>query len=183
MKNIYNLFGLFLITVFLGVNMTFSQIAVPDNIKTKAEYYNYLAKLRGKPLLQKIASPEDRKRSILNVGNVEARIRNSATLGYDRDGKCYEFPSGSGISYRWTMAPLVGYKKADGTPVVASGTYGAQRGHEDEFEPIGGLDAGWSDSPKNNFGIAASDRPDTWPAAWPTDGYMPKVGEKGFPGI
>jgi hypothetical protein len=169
--------------VFFG-NILFAQNSIPAAIKTKADYYNYLAEQRGKDkLLEKPSSSLDRKRSILNVGNVEARIRNSATFGYDRDGKCYVFPAGGNISYRWTMAPLVGYVKGDGTKVVASGTYGAQRGHEDEFEPIGGLDAGWSDSPINNFGIAASDRPDTWPAAWPTDQYMPPIGEKGFPGI
>ena len=184
MKRIFIILGFTVFLVFLFSTILYSQNAVPNHIKTKAEYHDYLAKLHGsETLLQKVSGVADRKRSILNVGNVEARIRNSATLGYDRDGKCYEFPAGSGISYRWTMAPLVGYKKGDGTPVVASGAYGAARGHEDEFEPIGGLDAGWSDSPKNNFGIAASDRPDTWPAAWPTDAYMPTVGEKGFPGI
>ena len=184
MKIIIKILGYSILPVLIFSTFVFSQKTIPDYIKTKAEYHDYLAKLRGtKTLLQKEASAADRKRSILNVGNVEARIRNSATLGYDRDFKCYEFPAGSGITYRWTMAPLIGYKMEDGTPVVASGTYGAQRGHEDEFEPISGLDAGWSDSPKNNFGIAASDRPDTWPAAWPTDAFMPPVGEKGFPGI
>ncbi len=150
--------------------------------KSKDEFYNYLAKQRGyNPLLHKPSGPFDRKRSILDVGYVEARIRNSATLGYDRDGKCYEFPAGSGITYRWVMAPLVG-AIVDGQKWVACGTYGAARAHEDEFEPLGGLDAGWSDSGRN-YGIAASDRPDTWPASWPTDPLMPTVGSEGFPGI
>ncbi|MFW9997776.1 MAG: hypothetical protein ACFFD4_37395 [Candidatus Odinarchaeota archaeon] len=184
MRRILFILGFSVFLVLLFATLSYNQNTLPDNIKTKAEYHDYLAKLRGdETSLLKPSGAEDRKRSILNVGNVEARIRNSATLGYDRDGKCYEFPAGSGISYRWTMAPLVGYKKTDGTPVVSSGAYGAQRGHEDEFEPISGLDAGWSDSPANNYGIAASDRPDTWPAAWPTDEYMPPIGEKGFPGI
>ncbi len=199
MKKIILILGaLAILITSIGVSPSFAQKIDPKalNIKSKLEYHNYLAKLRGKePILEKSTSPQDRKRAILNVGNVEARIRNSATFGYDRDGKCYEFPAGSGISYRWTMAPfrwtmapLVGYKKPDGTKVVASGTYGAQRGHEDEFEPIGGLDAGWSDA-TNNFGIAASDRPDTWPASWPTDPYMPPLKEISagwgnyFPGI
>ncbi len=192
MKKIILILGVFaLLVASIGLSSSFAQKIDPKalNIKTKIEFHNYLATLRGKePILERAAGPQDRKRAILNVGNVEARIRNSATLGYDRDGKCYEFPSSSGISYRWTMAPLVGYKKADGTKVVASGAYGAQRGHEDEFEPIGGLDAGWSDN-ANNYGIAASDRPDTWPSSWPTDPFMPPVKEisagKGnwFPGI
>ena len=151
-------------------------------IKSKIDYHNYLAEQRGSDFrLEKPRDAFDRKRSILNVGNVEARIRNSGTLGYDRDGKCYEFPAGGGITYRWTMAPLVG-AKIDGEKWVACGTLGAARAHEDEFQPIGGLDAGWSDV-QNNYGIAASDRPDTWPSSWPTDQLMPTIGEKGFPGI
>lgn len=151
-------------------------------IKSKIDYHNYLAEQRGSDFrLEKPRDAFDRKRSILNVGNVEVRIRNSGTLGYDRDGKCYEFPAGGGITYRWTMAPLVG-AIIDGEKWVACGTYGAARAHEDEFQPIGGLDAGWSDV-QNNYGIAASDRPDTWPSSWPTDQLMPPIGEKGFPGI
>ena len=91
--------------VFFG-NILFAQNSIPAAIKTKADYYNYLAEQRGKDkLLEKPSSSLDRKRSILNVGNVEARIRNSATFGYDRDGKCYVFPAGGNISYRWTMCP------------------------------------------------------------------------------
>lgn len=182
MKRYITQMGLILLFALFFVNSAL--FAQNVNSMEKWEYYNYLSGQRNYGIkLQKPTAPEDRKRSILDVGNVVARIRNAATLGYDRDGKCYEFPAGSGITYRWTMAPLVGYIKEDGTKVLASGTYGAARGHEDEFEPIGGLDAGWSDSPINNYGIAASDRPDTWPASWPTDQYMPPVGEKGFPGI
>jgi hypothetical protein len=80
------------------------------------------------------------------------------------------------------MAPIVG-AIVNGQKRVACGTFGAARQNEDEFEPIGGLDANWSDD-IGNYGIAASDRPDTWPATWPTsDPLMPVVGSNGFPGI
>ncbi len=180
-----------LMTVIIFVAVTdplFAQESRPaKSFTSKAAYYNYLAKERGykkiEASLNKPAGPEHRKRSIFNVGNVTTRIRNSATLGYEKtDGLCYEFPSGSGITYRWTMAPLVG-AIVNGQKRVACGTLGAARQHEDEFEPIGGLDAGWSDE-DGNYGIAASDRPDTWPAAWPTDDpYMPAIGSNNFPGI
>jgi hypothetical protein len=180
------MYAIGLLTAFLvvsGVSSILAQQEVP-NFEYKWQLHDYLAEQRGINLRigpEKPLGPFDRKRAILNVGNVEARIRNSGTLGYDRDGKCYEFPSGSGITYRWTMAPLVG-AIVNGQKWVACGTYGAARAHEDEFEPLGGLDAGWS-SNDNNYGIAASDRSDTWPTAWPTDALMPPVGSKGFPGI
>lgn len=187
MKKLIAILGaLSILLMSVDLSPSFAQRIDPKElgIKTKWEFHNYISKLKGSDrILAKPTGPQDRKRSILNVGNVEARIRNSATLGYDRDGKCYEFPAGGDITYRWTMGPIVG-AIVDGQKMIASAVYGAQRGSEDEFEPIGGLDAGWSDSPKNNYGIAASDRPDTWPAAWPTaDPYMPPVGSKGFPGI
>ncbi|MCK5145335.1 hypothetical protein KAR48_01195 [bacterium] len=153
------------------------------DFKSKYELQKYLdSQNPNKTKVQKASDAFDRKRSILNVGNVEARIRNAGTLGYDRDGKCYEFPAGGGITYRWTMGPMIG-AIIDGQKWAACGTYGAARGFEDEFEPIGGLDAGWS-SDTNNYGIAASDRPDTWPSVWPpAEDNMPVVGATGFPGI
>lgn len=188
MKNLKISFWIIIIFMILSNNsLVLSQEKSAKLFSSKVDYYNYLAKQRGyKPIessLQKPTGAEDRKKSVFNVGNVTARIRNSATLGYEKtDGLCYEFPTGSGITYRWTMAPMVG-AIVNGQKRVACGTYGAARQHEDEFEPIGGLDAGWADE-IGNYGIAASDRPDTWPTSWPTsDPYMPTVGTKGFPGI
>ena len=173
-------------SIFLLLIFIFSLcrlIAEEKQFNTKAEFYEQLIKQQKcDGSVRKITGVSDRKKSILNVGNVEARIRNTGTFGYDQDGKCYEIPAGSGLTYRWTMGVLVGYKMEDGTKVVANGTFGAARDHQDEFEPISGLDAGWSDTPANNYGIAASDRPDTWPDEWPTDKYMPVIGSKGFPG-
>jgi hypothetical protein len=189
MKNIIAIRWIFTVLFLLIVTTPIfaQQHQIERYFMTKLEYYNYLAKKRGykeiDTSLKKPLGVEHRKRSILNVGNVTARIRNSATLGYEKtDGLCYEFPSGSGITYRWTMAPIVG-AIVNGQKRVACGTFGAARQNEDEFEPIGGLDAGWSDD-IGNYGIAASDRPDTWPATWPTsDPLMPVVGSNGFPGI
>jgi len=176
-----------LLILIVSVSLCAQTRSVEKFYMSKYDYYKYLAGKRGYKMInnsfQKPSGAEHRKRSILNVGNVTARIRNSATLGYEKtDGLCYEFPSGSGITYRWTMAPIIG-AIVNGQKRVACGTWGAARQNEDEFEPIGGLDAGWSDD-IGNYGIAASDRPDTWPDTWPSDDpLMPPVGTNGFPGI
>lgn len=174
---------------------------------TKYEYYNtVLAPARGyKPLpppsLLKPSLVADRKLSILDVGNVWARISNAATLGYDRWGLCYEYPAKSGYTYRWTMAPLIGARKSSGAKFVASGTRGAARFSEEEFQPLKGFDAGVEDE-KANIGIAFSDKPASWPSVWPNTRPLselpsyarkltqnglsytqPAVGPSGFPGI
>ncbi len=173
---------------------------------TKFEYYNsVLAPQRGyTPLplpLPKTSGVADRKLSILDVGNVWARISNAATLGYDRWGLCYEYPAKSGFTYRWTMAPLIGARKSNGTKYVASGTRGAARFSEEEFQPVKGFDAG-VENEKANVGIAFSDKPASWPAQWPNKQPLsslphyirklsdkgltyaqPPVGTGGFPGI
>lgn len=176
------------------------------NKMTKIEYYNtVLAPQRGykplSPALPKATGVADRKLSIMDLGNVWARISNAATLGYDRWGLCYEFPAKSGFTYRWTMAPLIGAKKSNGAKYVASGTRGAARFSEEEFQPLKGFDAGFEDE-KANVGIAFSDKPQSWPAQWPNTQPLtslppyarkltangltylqPKVGTSGFPGV
>jgi hypothetical protein len=173
---------------------------------TKWEYYNnVLAPQRGyaplPPKLQKAAGVADRKLSIMDVGNVWARISNAATLGYDRWGLCYEFPAKSGFTYRWTMAPLIGAKKSNGAKYVASGTRGAARFSEEEFQPLKGFDAG-VEIETQNIGLAFSDKPESWPAQWPNTQPIsslpptarkltslgltytqPPVGSRGFPGV
>ncbi|MFQ6617383.1 MAG: T9SS type A sorting domain-containing protein [Fidelibacterota bacterium] len=144
---------------------------------TKLEYYNkVLAPERGlKPLIfEKQSRFEDRKRSVLDVGNLIIRISNAATLGYDRWGLNHEFPAGSGITYYWTLAPMIGGKKrVNGELVrsVAIGTRGAARDAEEEFEPLPGYDAGVVEVEKN-IGIAFSDKPESWPSVWPANPYV-----------
>jgi hypothetical protein len=184
-----------LIGIFSGV---IAQVKEDPNWMTKEKYYNtVIAPQRGLKPLSKELGPGDRKRSVLDVGNVWARISNAATLGYDRWGLCWEFPARSGITYRWTMAPLVGAKKKnpDGsyTKFFASGTRGAARFSEEEYQPLPGFDAGYVDE-KNNIGIAFSDKPQSWPKKWPSLSDLPaharkisynqpKVGSTGFPGV
>lgn len=165
---------------------------------TKEEYYNLVASERGLKPLPKSSGQLDRKRSVLDIGGVEARIANHATLGYDRWDKCWEFPARSRITYRWTMAPLIGGLRKDPATgqfqkLVASGTWGAFRKSEDEYQPLPGYDAGYVDE-VNNIGIAFSDKPESWPNQWPTLDQLPeharkvqystpKVGSRGFPGV
>jgi hypothetical protein len=148
----------------------------PEPWMNKEDYYNRVIapRLNRLPVqkgLSGVQAFEDRKLSVLDVGNVRARISNAATLGYDRWGLCYEFPFNSGFTYRWTMAPIIGAKKRmpDGSfrKMVASGTRGAARFSEEEFQPLPGYDAGVVDI-QQNIGIAFSDKPASWPARWPT---------------
>ncbi len=150
---------------------------------TKAEYLDYLVRsgqkeaparaTEGQPILgaSKTLGPGDIKLNTFDIGNVRARIRNTGTLGYDRDGYCYEFPFNSNITYRWTLGPMIAGKKVvDGEvrKFVSGGALGAVRGtSEDEFRPLAGFDAGKFDAVQN-LGIAFSDKPATWPTSWPT---------------
>jgi len=173
-----------LLVIGLFASPVFSQ-----TYTSKLDYYNnVLVPLRGlKPLpsgdleLYKPGGFLDRKRSVLDVGNIIVRISNGATLGYDRWGKCWEYPANSGFTYRWCMAPLMG-GIINGNKSVASGTRGAARWSEEEFQPLAGYDAGYEDA-TNNIGIATSDVPESWSASWPTGPGEPTIGDKGFPGV
>ena len=186
---------------FLFNSVLFGQTRpVPNPSISKYEYYNQLTKgpANKENASQSISSNfADRKRSVLNVGRLDLRISNAATLGYDRWGLNHEFPSGGGITYYWTMAPMVGALKRgeDGVlkPTVAIGTRGAARDSEEEFEPLGviggqlAFDAGFTDI-ENNIGIAFSDKPESWPDMWPieidpTGSYTDLVTNESFPGI
>ena len=148
---------------------------------SKADYFDYLVRSGQieKPsyhtFAAKTAGPEDVKLSVLNIGNVVARIRNSGTLGYDRDLLCYEYPFNSTITYRWTLAPMIAGKIRmieDGQEVLRKFTSGAARGaargtSEDEFRPLKGYDSGQT-IVEQNIGIAFSDIPASWPSSWPT---------------
>lgn len=167
--------------IFQSVSFLQGQdVKPPEKWMSKGEYYNeVLAPARGyKPLdLAKISNFSDRKRSVLDIGQLVLRISNAATLGYDRWGFNHEFPSGSNITYYWTMAPMIGaMKRVDGKlrPTVAIGTRGAARDSEEEFEPLG-VKGGQPQYDANvvdiiaNIGIAFSDKPESWPERWPIE--------------
>ncbi len=147
--------------------------AKPSAPMDKWEYYNtYVAPHKGRAALSKPEAFVDRKRSVLDVGNLVVRFNNAGTWGYDRWGLNHQWPAGSKLTYYWTLAPMIGAKKRmpDGSlkPTVAVGARGTVRDHEEEFQPLPGYDAGWQDEGAF-FGIAFSDRPDTWPALWPIE--------------
>lgn len=175
------------------------KVKPPESWMSKTDYYNeVLAPARGyEPLdLSKISIFADRKRSIMDLGQLVLRFSNAATLGYDRWGFNHEYPSGSNITYYWTMAPMVGaLKRKDGklSPTVAIGTRGAARDSEEEFEPLGRaggqleFDSGVVDVTQN-IGIAFSDKPESWPDKWPieldpTGSYTDLETNLSFPGI
>ena len=92
--------------VFLGL-LILACYAVPTasgQDMTKREFFDYLIRSgqiempRYHSFAAKTQGPADVKLSVLNLGNVVARIRNSGTLGYDRDLLCYEFPFNSTIT-------------------------------------------------------------------------------------
>ncbi len=141
---------------------------------SKFDYYNRVIapQFGKKPLpgrLSKISSYDDRKRSVMDKGNMVLRLSNAAIYGYDRWGLNHEFPAGSMLkdgccTYYWTASPMVG-GLINGQPSVAVGVRGSVRDHEEEFEPLPGYDAGFVDS-EANIGIAFSDVPESWPATW-----------------
>ena len=140
---------------------------------TKKQYYDlYLAKDGKSKSLAKIMGAQDRKRSVLDKGNVVLRLSNAAIYGYDPWGLSHEFPAGSMIkdgccTYYWTAGPIVGALK-NGIPSVSVGTKYSARDHDEEFEPLANYDAGYVDSDAN-IGIAFSDVPESWPDLWPIE--------------
>ena len=144
---------------------------------SKYDYYNrVIAPTYDKkplpPRLDKLSSYDDRKRSVLNKGNMVLRLSNAAIYGYDRWGLNHEFPAGSMLkdgccTYYWTASPMVG-GMINGEPSVAVGVRGSVRDHEEEFEPLPGYDANYTDT-EANIGIAFSDVPESWPDSWPIE--------------
>ncbi len=144
---------------------------------SKYDYYNrVIAPTYNKkplpPRLDKLTSYDDRKRSVLDKGNMVLRLSNAAIYGYDRWGLNHEFPAGSMLkdgccTYYWTASPMVG-GMINGEPSVAVGVRGSVRDHEEEFEPLPGYDANYTDT-EANIGIAFSDVPESWPDSWPIE--------------
>jgi len=139
---------------------------------SKADYYDYYvapAKGRMPERLNRSMGYADRKLSVLDKGNMVLRMSNAAIYGYDRWGLNHEFPAGSMAktgccTYYWTQSPMVG-ALINGLPSVSVGVRGSVRDHEEEFEPLPGYDAGYTDTDAN-IGIAFSDIPESWPALW-----------------
>jgi hypothetical protein len=161
---------------------------------SKIDYYNQVVvpETGRKPLsVEKILGFGDRKRSVMDRGNMVLRLSNAATYGYDRWGLNHEFPAGSMMkdgccTYYWTQSPIVG-ALINGQPSVAVGVRGSLRDSEEEFEPLPGYDAGYVDT-EANIGIAFSDLPESWPTLWPiekdpTGTYTDAVTGLSFPGV
>ena len=140
---------------------------------TKLEYYQkYIQKHKQGRNTKKVTSAQDRKRSVLDKGNVSLRLQNTGIYGYDPWGLNHEFPAGSMIkdgccTYYWTAAPVAGALK-NGAPSFSVGTMYSARDHDEEFEPLPGYDAGYVDT-ESNIGIAFSDIPASWPDLWPIE--------------
>ncbi|NOZ03736.1 MAG: hypothetical protein GXO92_03890 [FCB group bacterium] len=177
-------------------SLLFAGILAGKNGKylSKAEYYNqFVAPEKGQsPIyLEKVLGFGDRKRSVLDRGNMVLRMSNAAIYGYDRWGLNHEFPAGSMsqdgcCTYYWTQSPIVG-ALINGQPSVAVGVRGSLRDSEEEFEPLPGYDAGYVDV-EANIGIALSDNPASWPDQWPiekdpTGTYTDPITGESFPGI
>jgi hypothetical protein len=164
----------------------------PDRPMDKREFYNqYVAPKFGRTQLEKPSTFQDRKRSVLDVGNLVVRHNNAGTWGYDRWGLNHVWPAGSKLTYYWTLGPMIGAKKRlpDGKLGIsmATGVRGTVRDHEEEFQPLPGYDTGAELDPATK-GIAYSDQPDTWPARWPietdpTGTYKDLITALSFPGI
>ncbi|MBU36638.1 MAG: hypothetical protein CMG29_05460 [Candidatus Marinimicrobia bacterium] len=155
--------GFYFFTLLLGQEMNL----------TKKQYYDlYIAKPGFNDRTPKILGAQDRKRSVLDKGNVVLRLSNAAIYGYDPWGLCHEFPAGSMImdgccTYYWTAGPIVGALKG-GVPSVSVGTKYSARDHDEEFEPLPNYDAGYVDTDAN-IGVAFSDIPESWPDQWPIE--------------
>ncbi|NQV38875.1 MAG: hypothetical protein HQ509_12820 [Candidatus Marinimicrobia bacterium] len=142
--------------------------------QTKTEIYEAITgkSLDNTGLLGKTFAFGDRKRSVMDRGQMVLRISNAATYGYDRWGLNHEFPAGSMAqngccTYYWTQSPIVG-GLIGGQPSVAVGVRGSVRDSEEEFQPLSGYDAGFVNA-EENIGIAFSDIPASWPNLWPIE--------------
>ncbi len=160
MKNVQFLIPL----VFLGLVFSQSKLDVYESITGK-----HLSK---QPYSFKTAAFGDRKRSVMNRGQMVLRLSNAAVYGYDRWGLNHEFPAGSMLknsccTYYWTQSPIVG-GLINGQPSVAVGVRGSTRDSEEEFQPLAGYDANYVDT-EANIGIAFSDIPTSWPTLWPIE--------------
>ena len=162
--------------MFISMIFSLAAIFAQTEKLTKMEYYQkYLAKPDVNRTVKKTASSQDRKRSVLDKGNVVLRLQNTGIYGYDPWGLNHEFPAGSMLkdgccTYYWTAAPVAGALK-NGVPSFSVGTTYSARDHDEEFEPLPGYDAGYVET-EANIGIAFSDIQESWPNQWPVETAM-----------
>jgi len=144
---------------------------------TKWEYYEKICQERGwQNKLLKPTGFEDRKLGLLDVGKVRTEIQNTNRLGYSREMITWEYPIGSGITYQWCEALIVG-GILNGEKRISNGALGAYEDvNENHYEPYPGYDSGIGAN-----GIAMSNRRNSWPAVWPEDSGP--IGSLGFPGV
>ena len=82
--------------IIILVTLSIFNVQAQTEKLTKMEYYQkYIAKSNTSRSAQKAASAQDRKRSVLDKGNVVLRLQNTGIYGYDPWGLNHEFPAGS----------------------------------------------------------------------------------------
>ncbi|SVD19459.1 uncharacterized protein METZ01_LOCUS372313, partial [marine metagenome] len=140
--------------LFIPTLITLSVLFGQDKKLSKLEYYNkHIAGSKPSRHVGKALSFQDRKRSVLDKGNLVMRMSNAAIYGYDPWGLNHEFPAGTMLmngccTYQWTAGPIVGALQG-GVPSVSVGTKYSARDHDEEFEPLPGYDAGYVDTDAN----------------------------------
>ncbi len=106
-----------LVAVAIAIPLLLSVVLVstagdrPERGMSKWEYYQQLAQQRN--LTGPLAKPsafKDRKYGRLDVGKIRLEINNANRLGYSREMITFEYPIGSGITYQWCEALIVGGK-------------------------------------------------------------------------
>ena len=113
--------------LFIPTLITLSILFGQDEKLSKLEYYNkHIAGSKPSRRAGKALSFQDRKRSVLDKGNLVMRMSNAAIYGYDPWGLNHEFPAGTMLmngccTYQWTAGPIVGALQG-GVPSVSVGT-------------------------------------------------------------
>jgi len=164
--------GVFLVLIYNEVSI--SQL---DRGLSKLEHYDKLRQLYDQE--NKSVQPfgfGDRKYGRFDIGKIGLEINNANRLGYNRQMLTFEYPIGSGISYQWCEALIVG-GILNGEKRISCGAIGCyQEINENHYEPLPGYDSGITDN-----GLAMSNKRRSWPNTWPND--VGPVGSWGFPGF
>lgn len=146
---------------------------------TKWEYYQSLRQVPRDLRNAKLTKPagfNDRKYGRFDVGKIGLEIANNNRLGYSREMLTFEYPIGSGITYQWCEALMVG-GILNGQKRVSNSALGCyETNNENHYEPLPGYDSGVGEN-----GLAMSNKPNSWAATWPVD--VGPIGSLGFPGV
>lgn len=144
---------------------------------SKWEYYAKICNEKG--WVNRLAKPSgfaDRKYGMLDVGKIRLEINNANRLGYSREMITFEYPIGSGITYQWCEALIVG-GIVNGEKRISNAAIGCYEDiNENHYEPLPGYDSGIGES-----GLAMSNKPESWASTWPVD--IGAIGPQGFPGV